>query len=697
MTAGGLEAGAAKAAGGLAVSAGKWLLRKLRPDTSRLSLSHYAIELADAVQRREDRMRDEARSGPDAFMNVGYSLRRAGVDGGEAVPGTVANADRALRKLPDPVRLVVTGAPGAGKTVFTIHLLLARLRHRATLNHEAAVSVPVPVRVNAAGWSGGSEFTTWLAKQISLGYGLPARIARALIDHGYVLPILDGLDEMGTEDAAIARADAVLESLNAPPWRNRPVVVTCRAEVFARLKQIRGDAGVHGAMEIALQPLTPNQAQRYLTEARKAIGIPAHNWAPVTDLLTRQPDGPLGIALRSPWLLGLTLAYLRAGVEPTSTLAGCHDTTQVREVLFAALVPAAVLGTDRTGPAKAYGKDNVATWMFTLARHLEKQRTAGGDGVDIVPNRIWRIAGPIRCRLVHTLLGAIAVGLVLTAAMVVDRGGSAAMPAVLGFIAATGLGFGSAFVTIPAHMRNRRRARRRGRRGFVYIVGCAVGYVLAVSVDSALGLGVAVGFGLGHGLGFAPVEHLSPERFARRVPGRPRHWRGLVAGVLVGGLTGAFGVLRAGPTVGIAVGAATALMAGLIAGFKTVPRDSSVLDHDERQVVRNDLVFGLIFGTSTGIIAGMVGVLLFGTTLWLAAGLGIGLGSLMGFSVVSERYVIAVSIFHLTNAFAPRPNHFLAWACEVGLLRKTNAAFQFRHSTYQRWVLNHGPDHPPQP
>lgn len=66
-------------------------------------------------------------------------------------------------------------------------------------------------------------------------------------DEDYILPVLDGLDEMDPLDAEPDRARVALDRLNDAPWHNRPVVV-CRADVYARLRELRGDAGLQDVM-----------------------------------------------------------------------------------------------------------------------------------------------------------------------------------------------------------------------------------------------------------------------------------------------------------------------------------------------------------------------------------------------------------------------------------------------------------------
>ena len=63
-------------------------------------------------------------------------------------------------------------------------------------------------------------------------------------DEDYILPVLDGLDEMDPLNAEPDRARVALDRLNEAPWHNGPVVVVCRADVYARLRELRGDAGL---------------------------------------------------------------------------------------------------------------------------------------------------------------------------------------------------------------------------------------------------------------------------------------------------------------------------------------------------------------------------------------------------------------------------------------------------------------------
>ncbi|URN11534.1 NACHT domain-containing protein [Streptomyces radiopugnans] len=91
-----------------------------------------------------------------------------------------------------PRRLVVTGAPGAGKTVLALQLML-RLLSRRTPDD------PVPVLLSLASWDPDDDLGEWIARRLRDTYRLPAASARELVRARLVLPVLDGLDEMDAD------------------------------------------------------------------------------------------------------------------------------------------------------------------------------------------------------------------------------------------------------------------------------------------------------------------------------------------------------------------------------------------------------------------------------------------------------------------------------------------------------------------
>jgi hypothetical protein len=115
---------------------------------------------------------------------------------------------------------------------------------------------------------------------------------------------------------------------------------------------------------------------------------------------------------------------------------------------------------------------------------------------------------------------------------------------------------------------------------------------------------------------------------------------------------------------------------------------------DEQRLIRDDVqtaVFGSVLaGLVTGLAIGLVTGLAGGLATGLAGGLVTGLAT----GLAAVRFFIAVLIFKITAIFPDRPTAFLAWARNSGLLRVNAGAYQFRHQTYQQWILHHAQPEP---
>ena len=143
-------------------------------------------------------------------------------------------------------RLVVLGEPGAGKTMLMVRLVLDLLARRPR-------GGPVPVLASLSSWNlDYHDLHGWLAAQLAIDY--PALTASApgagegtlihvLLAQGFILPILDGLDEI----ADAARGSAV-SRINDSLRPGEQIVVTCRSE------QYRDAVGPPDGPDAALRP-----------------------------------------------------------------------------------------------------------------------------------------------------------------------------------------------------------------------------------------------------------------------------------------------------------------------------------------------------------------------------------------------------------------------------------------------------------
>ncbi|MEV6360352.1 NACHT domain-containing protein [Nocardia asteroides] len=636
----GIEAAAARAVAGASVPVAKRLYRWWRPKSDWASLAGLADGLAAAVDQAEQEVQQELRAGPGAFMPVRFTAAahqqlEDGINSAE-----VDEIATYFDLLDKPRRLVVLGEPGAGKTVAATYLvrgLIQRRNELVAVTQRAAE--PVPVRVNTAGWDGGQEFSTWLATRLELDYDLPAKVAAKMIKAGVILPVLDGLDEMDDDTTNGERARALLDRLNEREWALRPVVVLCRTTEFDHLTQTGDDNGLHSAATIALDPLAIDQPADHLARYQYRIGAKHPAWDQIIDHLREHTDTPMSITLRNPWMLGLTSTTLHRTPHTAAALLKCLTPDTVRDELFAAQVPAAIAGTEDVEQFRVYTPDNVDKWLHTLARHLEHRRDTDRNGTGIRLDEIWEIAGATRTRVLHILTVALICGL------------------------ATGLAFGLR---------------------------------LGLAVGLNLGIAGTTGFGVMFGVIIWLSKTPSASRIAWKVPTRTRWPAGLLFGIFAGFVFGTMTGTVAGLLAGLGAGLGVALVFGVTLGLSASRSDQLAMGTDARWLIRHDLraaafggaMFGLGYGLAFGAAEPLVG---------LQIGLISGFMTALLFGLASGRFLVSTLLFKITADFPSRPAIFLSWARDSGLLRVNATAYQFRHQTYQHWLLHRSDTADPQP
>jgi hypothetical protein len=200
-------------------------------------------------------------------------LRWQVVDGRRV--GTLDTIARFVRDL-EPMRLVVLGGPGAGKTV-----LLSQLAIDLIARDPIRMREPVPVLLSLTRWqpSDPGQMRTadlaaslwgWVAASLNTIHGFPRSAAAKLVEANRVLPILDGLDEMDTATSGYAgrpRAQAALTAISHD--RDRPVILACRTGDFRAIAPAGAAPGgrgflMAGAKHVVIQPLDAEAVRRYV-------------------------------------------------------------------------------------------------------------------------------------------------------------------------------------------------------------------------------------------------------------------------------------------------------------------------------------------------------------------------------------------------------------------------------------------------
>ncbi|MFC4066651.1 hypothetical protein [Actinoplanes subglobosus] len=306
-------------------------------------------------------------AGTSAVMASWASILRTAGAGPVDVGGDYARVADVFVRGDVPRRLVMLGEPGAGKSLLAIHLTVQLLTRRVP-------GEPVTVLLSAAAWNPVQSLDDWIADQLIAqdrrlarsvpGPGSTSRsLARDLVVGGFVLPVLDGLDELDDE-----RQRAALIGLSRAATAGREFVVTCRTQPYRAAVQVCGP--IPAAVVVELQPIPSAEAAQHLADS---AGVDAPRWSPVLDHLRRESGTPLVRALSTPLLIWLArTVYQDRERDPwellTAEWAGSRD--GIERHLLEHLIPAAY--ADHRGvPAEI----PEARWLATLAGHLREQRT----------------------------------------------------------------------------------------------------------------------------------------------------------------------------------------------------------------------------------------------------------------------------------------------------------------------------------
>lgn len=218
-------------------------------------------------------------------------------------------------------RLLLLGAPGAGKTV----TLLTKARN-AVLERLHDPTKPVPLIARIATWNAKEQtpLPAWLTSFSTLS----EEIIRREIDAGRTILLLDGLDELGNTQTDKARdpesGKEVSISYDPRPRflaqlpTNNEIVLTSRIRDYEEIGQ---KANLNGA--VTLHPLSDAQIQSYLSGEARTVTL----W----EALQAQPD--LLAVARTPLLLSLFAFAYRDAPEAVRGLTYLNK-SELRDAIF---------------------------------------------------------------------------------------------------------------------------------------------------------------------------------------------------------------------------------------------------------------------------------------------------------------------------------------------------------------------------
>ncbi|MER7514805.1 hypothetical protein [Streptomyces sp. NPDC126499] len=654
-----------------------------------------AAELAQLVLRAEGRQyRQLLASGqeaPHGRIDVAFTAASPDVSG-SATTGSLESVAPYYRQL-KPGRLVITGTPsppantssssdaGAGKTVLALALLLDLVRERSA-------GEPVPIRLTASSWPGG-EIRTWLTEQLIHSYGLNRRDALQVVEADLVFPVIDGLDEMDkrNEVGYTSRASNLVRAVERfeSGGLHRPVVITSRREHYDELISL--DTQPRRVAHLTILPVDAARAHKYLLDRIANTPVSLQRWRPILTALEEaaSPSGThrldciaLSRALDTPWRLTLAITVFQERTPDGSYARNPSDlltlaaSGRLYEFLLDRFVGATIsahqigepdrIGTRKSGPIRHLEAQYTWKYLATLARYLNSNATGTGgspriiDGrplssTDIIPHELWPAAGLRLPRWVERFL----IGSLATATAVI------------------GWRYSAARIEMPFEI-------------YLSIT------VLAVLVFTFVLAGQA----------WPSPQHVDLRWF--RSPAYRRQLLRDIAitftvALLVSSLFGIY-QLYTGKNLREAVTGATALgvTLGLINSLSETLREKILSTHSRavtnpREIIREDSAILSFYILGSSVVAGVITVTQDGPLVWVP-GIMIG-GFLLAFLLKSGRASVRYWIFlaYTRRKLPLRLCRFLDAAYQVGILRVSGTAWQFRHRELQDHLAIR-PSHP---
>jgi predicted NACHT family NTPase len=147
--------------------------------------------------------------------------------------------------------LLILGEPGSGKTTTLLELARSRLE-RARYD----IKERVPIVLNLSSWQKKQRLVEWISGELSEKYRVPRKIARFWLQSDYLVPLLDGLDEIETaiQPDCVSAINAFIEEFNPSG-----LVVCCRLNEYRWLPE---RLKLNGA--ICVEPLSSEGVSKYL-------------------------------------------------------------------------------------------------------------------------------------------------------------------------------------------------------------------------------------------------------------------------------------------------------------------------------------------------------------------------------------------------------------------------------------------------
>ena len=576
--------------------------------------------------------------------------------------------------------LLILGEPGSGKTTTLLDLARTLLRRAGDDIRER-----VPVVLNLSSWKKRQQLAEWIAGELSEKYRVPVKLARSWVQNDYLVPLLDGLDEVPTAlqpDCVAAINDFIDGS------EPSGIVVCCRLMEYQwlphRLK-------LNGA--ICLESLSSEEVGKYLARGGSKL-------AALRDAVNRDPV--LQELAQTPLMLSImSLACQGAGGDELARQKG--DLAEERRQVFRLYVEQMFQRKGMT--SLVFPKEKIIGWLSWLARRMREHSQSvflveglqpSWLGTSWLGARVQRAAYGIVMALGLALIGGLICGLIglifgligligLNEGLMIGLIGGL----IFGLSILLGIGLGC-WSELPGFMSGLIGGLTGLIGGLTGLIGGLIGLEgLGIGLNEGLGIGLIFGLGpivgLIGGLGVGSLSRITLVESWKWT----QFWKKTIPGSMVGLGIGLFEGQSRGLSEALSEGLIGALIGGLISGlvggFTDTVKVGKAFPNQGIKLSRKNslaafLVTWLIFGLIGGSIVGLIGGSIVGLIVGLIGGSIVGLisGLNRGGSAVIKHYALRLTL--CLSGYTPfKFVDFLDHCARLILLKKVGGGYIFIH------------------